>query len=389
MLARKAIPNKKQRKNTLWKSQFMPEVRVVNVSKKFGKITAVDNVSVTIQDKEYFSLLGPSGCGKTTLLRLIAGLIEPDSGDIYIGGKLVNDVPPEDRDIGFVFQTFALFPHMTAWTNVTYGPKVKGFDMKEATTIGHEVLEMVKLHERLDAYPSELSGGMMQRVAVARALAAGARLLLMDEPLGQLDAKVRNAIRYDIRRMATDLGLTGIHVTHDQSEAMAISDRIAVMRKGKILQVGTPQELYMKPDSIFVAHFIGESNFLEGYVSKKTHEKAIVELREGAQIEAVNGETVEGKKVVLSIRPETLILEEGLEEGTNVVMGTVGRVTFEGPNMRYEIKLANDELIVVIKSSLSGDWLNMGQKVKVFFPVENTHVFPYPGNGLKEETSVG
>jgi ABC-type Fe3+/spermidine/putrescine transport system ATPase subunit len=219
----------------------MPEVRVVNVSKKFGKIIAVDNVSVTIKDKEYFSLLGPSGCGKTTLLRLIAGLIEPDSGEIYIGGKLVNDVPPEDRDIGFVFQTFALFPHMTAWNNVTYGPKVKGFDMAEATTIGHEVLEMVKLHERLDAYPNELSGGMMQRIAVARALAAGARLLLMDEPLGQLDAKVRNEIRYEIRRMATDLGLTGIHVTHDQSEAMAISDRIAVMRKGKILQVGTPQ----------------------------------------------------------------------------------------------------------------------------------------------------
>ena len=367
----------------------MPEVRVVNVSKKFGKITAVDNVSVTIKDKEYFSLLGPSGCGKTTLLRLIAGLIEPDSGDIYIGGKLVNDIPPEDRDIGFVFQTFALFPHMTAWANVTYGPKVKGFDMAQATTIGHEVLEMVKLHERLDAYPNELSGGMMQRVAVARALAAGARLLLMDEPLGQLDAKVRNAIRYDIRRMATDLGLTGIHVTHDQSEAMAISDRIAVMRKGKILQVGTPQELYMKPESIFVAHFIGESNFLEGYVSEKTNERAIVELREGAQIEAVNGKTVECEKVVLSIRPETLILEEGLEEGTNVVLGTVGRITFEGPNMRYEIKLANDELIVVIKSSLSGDWLNMGQKVKVFFPVENTHVFPYPKNGLKEETSAG
>jgi ABC-type Fe3+/spermidine/putrescine transport system ATPase subunit len=367
----------------------MPEVRVENVSKKFGKITAVDNVSVTIKDKEYFSLLGPSGCGKTTLLRLIAGLIEPDSGDIYIGGKLVNDVPPEDRDIGFVFQTFALFPHMTAWSNVTYGPKVKGFDMAQATTIGHEVLEMVKLHERLDAYPNELSGGMMQRVAVARALAAGARLLLMDEPLGQLDAKVRNAIRYDIRRMATDLGLTGIHVTHDQSEAMAISDRIAVMRKGKILQVGTPQELYMKPESIFVAHFIGESNFLEGYVSKKINESAIVELREGAQIEAVNGETVEGKKVVLSVRPETLILEEGLEEGSNVVLGTVGRVTFEGPNMRYEIRLANDEQIVVIKSSLSGDWLSIGQQVKVFFPVENTHVFPYPENGLKEETSVG
>ena len=367
----------------------MPEVRVVNLTKRFGKITAVDNVTLTIHDQEYFSLLGPSGCGKTTLLRLIAGLIEPDSGEIYIGDKLVNDVPPEDRDIGFVFQTFALFPHMTAWNNVIYGPKVKGFDMAQATTVGHEVLEMVKLHERLDAYPNELSGGMMQRVAVARALAAGAQLLLMDEALGQLDAKVRSEIRYEIRKMAKDLKLTGIHVTHDQSEAMAISDRIAVMRKGKILQVGTPQELYMQPESIFVAHFIGESNFLEGYVTGKTSEgNVLIELREGAKIEAINGGFGEGNRVVLSMRPETLIVESGLQEGQNVVSGTVERITFEGSSIRYEIRLENEELVVVIKPTLSGDWLNAREKVKVFLPVEYTHVFAYPEAGLKEEVSV-
>ncbi len=366
----------------------MPEVRIENVSKKFGKIVAVDDVTVTIKDKEYFSLLGPSGCGKTTLLRLVAGLIKPDSGRIYIGGKLVNDVPPEDRDIGFVFQTFALFPHMTAWSNVTYGPKVKGYDMKEATTIGHEVLEMVKLHERLDAYPSELSGGMMQRVAVARALAAGAKILLMDEALGQLDAKVRNEIRYEIRKMAKDLGLTSIHVTHDQSEAMAISDRIAVMRKGKILQIGTPQELYMKPDSVFVAHFIGESNFLEGYVNGSVNGNALIELREGTKIEALNGSLKEGQRIVLSIRPEALISELGLEDGLNVVSGIVERITFEGSNIRYEIKLANEEIIVAIKPSLGGEWLAVGQEIKVFFPVEHIRVYPYPETGLKEELSV-
>lgn len=375
--------------NKVKEEEAMPEVRVVNLSKKFGKIVAVDNVSLTIKDKEYFSLLGPSGCGKTTLLRLIAGLIEPDSGEIYIGDKLVNDVPPEDRDIGFVFQTFALFPHLTAWDNVTYGPKVKGFDMVEATTIGHEVLEMVKLHERLDAYPNELSGGMMQRVAVARALAAGAQLLLMDEALGQLDAKVRSEIRYEIRRMAKDLKLTGIHVTHDQSEAMAISDRIAVMRKGRILQIGTPQELYMKPESIFVAHFIGESNFLEGYVSGKNSEgNAIIELREGAKMEALNDSFNEGQKVVLSMRPETLIVEKGLQDGSNVVSGTVDRITFEGSSIRYEIKLDNDEMIVAIKNALSGEWLNSGERVKVFMPMEYIQVFPYPDAGLREELSV-
>ena len=257
----------------------MPDVRLVNVTKRFGKIVAVDNVNLHVYDKEYFSLLGPSGCGKTTLLRLIAGLIQPDKGEIYIGDKLVNNVPPEDRDIGFVFQTFALFPHMNAWNNVIYGPRVKGFDMEKAETIGHEVFEMVKLHERLDAFPSELSGGMMQRVAVARALAAGAKLLLLDEPLGQLDAKVRNELRYEIKKMVRDLGLTAMHVTHDQSEAMAISDRIAVMKKGKVLQVGTPEELYMNPKSVFVAHFIGESNFLEGYFSSISGKGAIIELR--------------------------------------------------------------------------------------------------------------
>lgn len=368
----------------------MPEVRIVNVSKKFGNITALDNVNLTIRDQEYFSLLGPSGCGKTTLLRLVAGLIEPDSGEIYIGDRLVNDVPPEDRDIGFVFQTFALFPHMTAWDNVTYGPKVKGFDMTEATTIGHEVLEMVKLHERLDAYPGELSGGMMQRVAVARALAAGAKLLLLDEALGQLDAKVRNEIRYEIRKMAKDLNLTGIHVTHDQSEAMAISDRIAVMRKGKILQVGTPQELYLKPESIFVAHFIGESNFLEGYISSANKGKVVVELREGLKIHASDGVVEQGKQAVLSIRPETLILERGSKKIQNGLQGTVERITFEGPNMRYEVRLENDALIVVVKSTMAGNWFSIGEPVTVIFPVEHTRVFPYPeGSSLKEETSVG
>src|SRR5512136_3150167 len=227
----------------------MPNIRVVNLTKKFGNVTALENINLEVHDQEYFSLLGPSGCGKTTLLRLIAGLIEPDSGEIYIGDREVTDVPPEDRDIGFVFQTFALFPHMSVWDNVLYGPKVKNFNLKEAETIGDEVLELVKLHERLDAFPNELSGGMMQRIAVARALAAGAKLLLLDEPLGQLDAKVRNELRYDIRRMTNDLGLTAIHVTHDQSEAMAISDRIAVMKKGRIKQVGTPNELYMSPQN--------------------------------------------------------------------------------------------------------------------------------------------
>jgi ABC-type Fe3+/spermidine/putrescine transport system ATPase subunit len=366
----------------------MPDVRVVNLTKKFGDITALDNINLTIHDKEYFSLLGPSGCGKTTLLRLIAGLIEPDEGEIYIGDKRVDNVPPEDRDIGFVFQTFALFPHMTVWENVTYGPRVKDFDLKQAETIGHEVLDLVKLHERLTAYPSELSGGMMQRTAVARALAAGAKILLLDEPLGQLDAKVRNEIRYEIRKMAKDLNLTAIHVTHDQAEAMSISDRIAVMKKGKIVQVGTPQELYMNPASLFVANFIGESNFLEGLVADATNGDLEIELRGGIKVHAAGKNVGKGERAVVVVRPEVVVVEKGTGQGENLLTGIVEKVTFEGTFMRYVIRLESEDTMIVIKPSLTGAWFDVGTSVNLRFEPEKAHVFPYPKAGLMDEISV-
>jgi len=365
----------------------MPDVRVVNLTKKFGKIVALDNITLEVRDKEYFALLGPSGCGKTTLLRLIAGLIEPDSGEIYIGNKRVDNVPPEDREIGFVFQTFALFPHMTAWENVNYGPRVKNFDLKEAGTISHEVLELVKLHERMDAYPSELSGGMMQRIAVARALAAGAKTLLLDEPLGQLDAKVRNEIRYEMRRMAKDLSLTAIHVTHDQSEAMSISDRIAVMKKGKIVQVGTPQELYMDPNSLFVAHFIGESNFLEASVAAVNGSDLEMELRGGAKVQAVGKGVAEGERAILSIRPEIFVFERGSSKN-KYLRGKIEKITFEGTFVRYVVRLESQDSVVVIKPSLTEKWCDVGANVTMSFAPEKVHVFQYPETGLMEEISV-
>lgn len=367
----------------------MPEVRVVNLTKKYGKVYALDNVSLTIHDKEYFSLLGPSGCGKTTLLRLIAGLIEPDGGEIYIGDRRVDKDPPEDRDIGFVFQTFALFPHMTAWSNVLYGPKVKNFDSKQAETIGHEVLALVKLSERLNAYPSELSGGMMQRIAVARALAAGAKTLLLDEPLGQLDAKVRNDIRYEIRRMAKDLKLTAIHVTHDQAEAMSISDRIAVMKKGKIVQVGTPKELYMHPRTLFVAHFIGESNFLEGYITKAEGKDAEIELRECLRIKAFNEQDIkQGERVVLAIRPETCEMRLGHIQAENALQGKIEKTTFEGTIVRYEVRLKNGDRFVINRPSITEEWVDIGSEVTITYPLEKAHLYPYPENGLSDEISV-
>jgi len=365
----------------------MPEVKVENVTKTFGKgkIVAVDRVSLQINDKEYFALLGPSGCGKTTLLRLIAGLIQPDEGNIYIDGKLVNDVPPEDRGIGFVFQTYALFPHMDVWDNVTYGPRVKAWDTQQSNKIGREMLEMVRLYERSKAFPHELSGGMMQRVAVARALSAGAKLLLLDEPLGALDAKIRLELRYEIRRLVKDLELTAIHVTHDQGEAMAISDRIAVMRKGQILQVGTPQELYMNPREIFVANFVGEANFLEGYIESVNDVGAVLELRGKLHVKVLDKNKNLGQRVVLAIRPEALEVEKGRKKVENAMPGRVERFRFEGTNIRYEIRLENEDLVVVTRPTLAGEWFDVGEKVTVSFPPDKSFVFTYPRKGLREE----
>jgi ABC-type Fe3+/spermidine/putrescine transport system ATPase subunit len=349
---------------------------------------AVDKVSLQISDKEYFCLLGPSGCGKTTLLRMIAGLVEPDEGEVYIDGKLVNKLPPEDRGIGFVFQTYALFPHMNVWDNVTYGPKVKAWEETKSERIGREMLEMVRLYERQDAFPHELSGGMMQRVALSRALAAGAKLLLLDEPLGALDAKIRFELRYELRRLVKDLDLTAIHVTHDQGEAMAISDRIALMKRGRILQAGSPQELYTNPQHIFVANFIGENNFLEGHIVEVNEKGIGIELRGGLVVYGSDKSEHSGERVVLAIRPETFAMEKGRKKRRNSMFGVVERLRYEGTNIRYEIRLENEDVITVARPSLMEQWFNIGDEVTVSFPSEKSYVFTYPSQGLMEELSV-
>jgi len=233
-----------------------------------------------------------------------------------------------------------------------------------------------------------LSGGMMQRIAVARALAAGAKILLLDEPLGQLDAKVRNEIRYEIRKMAKDLNLTAIHVTHDQAEAMSISDRIAVMKKGKIVQVGTPQELYMKPNSLFVANFIGESNLLEGSVVDASNGTLEIELRGGVKVKASGNGVAKGDRVIVVVRPEIFAVEPEGSQGENVLRGIVGKITFEGTFVRYVIKLESEDSAIVTKPSLTEKWFETGQRITLSFETEKAHVFPYPLSGLAEEIAV-
>lgn len=369
----------------------MPEVKLVNVTKTFskGRILAVDRVSLQVHDKEYFSLVGPSGCGKTTTLRAIAGLVEPDEGDIYIDNKSVTSLPPEDRDIGYVFQQYALFPNMNVWRNVTYGPTVKAWDKGKRDRIGREMLQMVRLYERSSAIPQELSGGMMQRVALARALAAGAELLLLDEPLGALDAKIRNELRYEIRRLVKDLELTAIHVTHDQGEAMAISDRIAVMRKGRIVQVGTPLDLYMNPREIFVANFIGESNFFEGRTVGVAGDTTVIRLRGDLKVRTgKNGLSKKDERVVLAVRPEAFVLAGERKTLVNAMEGVVEKVRFEGTDIRYEIRLTNDDSVVVIRPSIGMKWLKEDDKVRVGFPPEKSILFAYPPQGLRAELEL-
>lgn len=231
-----------------------------NITKTYGNVFAVNNFSLSVDEGELVSLLGPSGCGKTTLLRSIAGFETVDSGEIVVDGKLINDVPPEKRDVAIVFQSYALFPHMTVFENVAFSLMIKGVPKEEQEKVVLPLLEMLKISNLKNRYPRQLSGGQQQRVALARALAKSPKILLLDEPLSALDAKVREEIRVEIRRVQKELSMTTIYVTHDQAEALSISDRIVVMNAGTIQQIGTPVEIYREPKNLFVANFVGVAN---------------------------------------------------------------------------------------------------------------------------------
>ena len=248
----------------------MPTIELVDVTKTFneGRVLAVDDITVRIEDGEYVFLIGPTGCGKTTTLRMIAGLEEPTKGKVMINGKDVKGIPPEDRDMGFIFQHFEIFDHLTVWENVTFGLEMRGYDDDYIIREAEKALRTVDLLQYDDEYPSMFGNPGLQKIGIARAIATGAKILIMDEPLGSLDPKVSKVFRHELRNLIKDLGLTAIHVTHNQQEAMAIADKIIIMRAGKLLQMGSPYELYENPNSIFVANFLGETNFLQCFVSK-------------------------------------------------------------------------------------------------------------------------
>ena len=311
------------------------EVIIRDAVKRYGDFTALNGVSLNIKEGEFFTLLGPSGCGKTTLLRMIAGFNSIEGGDFYFGEKRINDVPAHKRDIGMVFQNYAIFPHLTVKENVAYGLKARKVGKQEIETRVAEALELVQISHLADRKPNELSGGQQQRVALARAFVIEPSVLLMDEPLSNLDAKLRVQMRTVIKKLQRRLGITTIYVTHDQEEALAISDRIAVMKDGNIMQIGTPNEIYAKPQNPFVAGFIGVSNFLD------------CEVRDGRTV--VQDEiTVDiplrkafSGKAKLSARPEQLFFSE---------QGMPGKVlfsTFLGDFIEYEVELDNGQSLIV------------------------------------------
>jgi spermidine/putrescine transport system ATP-binding protein len=284
-----------------------PDVRLTGVTKIFGDdIVAVDHVDLDVRNGEFLALLGPSGCGKTTTLRLIAGFEEPTEGEIEIGGRSAVGIPPHKRDVNTVFQQYALFPHMTVLDNVAYGLKQRKVDKTQRRRQAAEALELVRLTGRETAKPAELSGGMQQRVALARALVPHPKVLLLDEPLGALDKKLRDAMQIELKRIQRDVGITFIVVTHDQEEAMAMADRIAVMSDGRIDQLGTPSEIYDHPETPFVADFIGDMNHLEGTLSRDG-ERLVCEV-DGARfgIGLVVKEAEIGRRVRIGVRPEEL-----------------------------------------------------------------------------------
>ncbi|MEM1510441.1 MAG: ABC transporter ATP-binding protein [Nitrososphaerota archaeon] len=358
-------------------------LNVENVSKKFGKTIAVDNVSFDINKGTFLTLLGPSGCGKTTTLRLIAGFIKPDSGEIYINGEPQSGKPPYQRNIGVVFQNYALFPHMTVEENVAFGLKMRKVRDDVIKKKVSEALDLVMLSGLEKRYPKELSGGQQQRVALARALVIEPDVLLLDEPLSNLDLKLRLQMRYEIKRLQKIAGITTVYVTHDQGEALAMSDLIAVMNQGRILQLGTPWDIYNNPTHEFVAEFIGETNIIKGVVREVSQNNMNIELDGGIILSLNSRDNVLSKfhsneEVIICIRPEHLNLVRGnfvkIHQGsTNLVKAKIIEKIYLGSYMEYLVKLPNTK-VIKIRSEEVFNTFNIGDDCYLKFDSSKFHI---------------
>ncbi len=313
-----------------------------HVAKRFAGFTALPDLSLTVEAGTLVTLLGPSGCGKTTTLRLLAGLEHPDAGRILIGGKDVTQLPANERDVAMVFQSYALFPHMSALDNIMYGLLASGISRREAQDRGREGLKLVGLESQGQRLPAELSGGQQQRIAVARALVLEPQVLLLDEPLSNLDERLRRRVRTDIRDLQQRLGFTAVYVTHDQEEALAVSDKIIVMKEGDIAQQGAPETLYHAPNSVFIADFMGEANILPCQVEQVEGSEALVRL--GSQRYRVRGAGARPGAAQLSVRPQFITLHA---EGQGALQGKVTHSTWLGDHIEYEVNTELGPLFII------------------------------------------
>ena len=331
-------------------------IEIDHVVKRFGDFVAVDDADFSIRQGEFFSLLGPSGCGKTTTLRMIAGFEQPTTGSIRLDGVDVSHVPPNKRDVNTVFQQYALFPHMNVFDNVAFGPQSKKVDKASIARQVTEMLDVVRLTEFASRRPAQLSGGQQQRVALARALVNLPKALLLDEPLGALDLKLRHAMQFELKRIQREVGITFVYVTHDQEEALTMSDRIAVMSEGRVEQIGSPTEIYDNPATVFVAGFIGQANLWPARVTHRSGSSAIVTALGGSTFSGTcaNPSVSADSAVTLMVRPERIAIsvEEPTtlptngDSGTQSVRATVTDLTFQGPTVRLALRAPDDSPII-------------------------------------------
>jgi spermidine/putrescine ABC transporter ATP-binding subunit len=349
------------------------------IAKVYGAVRAVDGVTLDVQPGEFVTFLGPSGSGKTTSLMMLAGFEVPSAGEIYVDGQPVAAIPPHRRNIGMVFQNYALFPHMTVGENIGFPLKIRKLGKDEIRRRTREVLELVKLPGYEGRYPRQLSGGQQQRIAVARALVFNPRVLLMDEPLGALDKQLRERLQLEIKQLHEHLGVTIIYVTHDQQEALVMSDRIAVMNEGRLEQVGSPNDLYEAPQTRFVASFIGESNFLDGVVRKIENGRCQIEVPELGSFATTGREGIAlHAPAALTVRPEKIVfgdMPEGSNPTLNRAEGIVEQAIFAGETRRYEIGLGGGARLIVKRQNRSGiPCYERGDRVQVAWHVEDSRL---------------
>ena len=368
------------------------DVRLDRVTKDFGETVAVDDLSLGIPSGEFFSLLGPSGCGKTTTLRMIGGFEEPTRGTIYLGGRDVTDLPPYKRDVNTVFQSYALFPHLNVFENVAFGMRRRKVDKGEIRRRVQEALALVDLEGFERRKPAQMSGGQQQRVALARALVNQPKVLLLDEPLGALDLKLRKQMQLELKRIQSEVGITFIYVTHDQEEAMTMSDRLAVMRAGKIEQVGPPEDVYEDPQTEYVASFLGASNLLDGELKEQDGGISTVLLAGGdvVRIPADRADFVPGTALKVGVRPEKITIEpdsdEEVQTGWNAVRGLLRMSTYIGVSHQYKVEgPLGHTLTVWVQNLGSTPAPHPGERVRLSWRWEHTFaVLPQEGLELEE-----